>query len=73
MREMLAMTAAALQAVITAQRVPESSVIRFTGEFAHLEPVTIGAVLDLANEMLALPTMPCNGCGQDILIEEVKS
>lgn len=67
------MTAAALQAVITAQRVPESSIIRFTGEFAHLEPVTIGAVLNMANEMLSAPAAPCNGCGEDVPIMETRS
>lgn len=65
MRDALAMTAAALQAVARGAGVKDMAQIRFTGEWAHLPPMSVGQILDQANELLALPTAPCNCCGQD--------
>lgn len=70
MRELLAMTAAALQAVVKSQNVPDYAQVRFTGEWAELGVMSVGQILDQANAALALPTTPCNGCGQDILIAD---
>jgi hypothetical protein len=70
MRDMLAMTASALMAVAEGAGVPDHAQIRFTGEWAHLGVKSVGDILTEANAMLALPTTPCNGCGQDILIDD---
>lgn len=50
--EALQRTAAALQCVVSLLDKGEQHIIRFTGDWAHLAPRTIGDILDHANAAL---------------------